>query len=217
MKKFEFKISHFAIDSFFPKARIKTKLQVLEILMEATRYILVNPEIDKNNIAGKIILLIDKMSRLFFLHEGKYYSIVFPFLTRHYDNKLLFSFQNEVEIDSQLISNILSIIKGSSFNTICSLDFADSIYNFETEYNENFWVFLRELLLHEDGYIRYDKDLTGYLEAKTKGEERKHPLNHFDVCYSSSATYKIGIDRDLSEGDFVDLLDIKTDCRYLKY
>lgn len=215
MKKIEFKISRLAADSFFPKERIKNKLQILEILLEATRYMLAAPKVYKKNATGKIVLLVDKMSRLFFLNEGKYYSIAFPFLVEEMD-KIQFSFNNLVDIDFEIISNILSVIKGKSFDALCSLDFADSIYDFESEFNENFWVVLRSLILNEDGYIRYDKDLAGYNEAKKKGHQHRHPIHHFDVCYSNMATYKIGLEEKITEKDFIDLLNIKSDCRYLK-
>ena len=81
-------------------------------------------------------------------------------------------------------------------------------YQEECDENENFLGFLRELLLMEDGYIRYDYD-----EEHKNGD--LHPLNHYDLFYSSHATFKIGLNAILSEDEFVDLLDIKSDCKYL--
>lgn len=215
MKKYEFDIGQSYLELFFPKKRIKTKIQVLEILLEATRFMLVNHAIERKNIDGKIILIVDKMSRLFFFKNERYYSIVFPFYVNEIDNLLHFSFQNDIEVDAHLISNIFSIIKCETFKDKCSLDFAEPIYDYENEFNENFWVFLRELLLFEDGYIRYDKDTENYQLAKGKGEEHKHPLYHFDFFYSSNATFKIGLEKELIDQDFIELLDINTDCKYI--
>ena len=61
----------------------------------------------------------------------------------------------------------------SSFNTDCIFEFADPIATI-VDYNLNFWSFLRELLLYEDGYIRYDYD-----EEHQDG--LLHPLNHYDI------------------------------------
>lgn len=214
MKKIEFDIVPHAIDTFFPKERVKTKLQLLVILLEATRYMLVYPEMKNIVKKGKVTLAIDKMSRLFFEKDEKYYSIVFPFNTYKNGNKLNFTFQN-IDVDSQLISNVISTIKCDSFQNRCSLDFADAMFDFESEL-EDFWVFLRELILIEDGYIRFDKDIEGYNRAKAKGKEHRHPANHYDLYYSNKASFKVGLENEIVMSDFIDLLDIKTDCKYLK-
>ncbi len=96
------------------------------------------------------------------------------------------------------------------------LTLTEPICDYESVCDENFWIFLRELLLMEDGYVRYDYDKATYLIFKEKGEEHKHPLNHYDLFYSSNATFKIGLEERLSEDEFIDFLNIKTDSKYLK-
>ncbi|MCH9740954.1 MAG: hypothetical protein K0U38_08970, partial [Epsilonproteobacteria bacterium] len=158
---------------------------------------------------GKIILKIDKMNRLFFFTNKKYFSIVFPFFVIKEEEDYLFSFKkNKIEIDSRLISQVISIIKCDEFKANCSLEFAQPICDYQDECDENFWEFLRELLLMEDGYIRYDYDAE-------HENGNLHPLNHYDLFYSSDATFKIGLNQELEEKDFLDLLDIKSDCKYL--
>ncbi len=176
--------------------------------MEAIRYMLLNPNVNTEDIAGKIILKIDKMNRLFFFSSKKYFSIVFPFFSIKEGDNYIFSFRNKIEIDSHLISQVISIIQCNEFKADCSLDFVAPIYEYEEEYDENFWIFLRELLLMEDGYIRYDFD-----EEHKNGD--LHPLNHYDIFYSSHATFKIGLDRVLEEDEFIDLLNTKTNCKFL--
>ena len=219
MKKFEFDIDRAFIEKFFPKYRVKTKAHIIEILMEATRYMLLNPSVSPDKVAGKIILYIDKMSRLFFFANQKYFSIVFPFLAHEKDEeeKYKFSFQNNINVDGRLIGQIINIIKCDEFKEKCSVDFVAPICDYEEKCDENFWIFLRELLLMEDGYIRYDYDNDNYKKAKERGEEHKHPLNHYDFFYSSNATFKVGLDTNLKENDFIDLLNIQTNCSYVKY
>ncbi len=206
MKIYKFKISKMFLDVFFRP--IRNKSEVIEVLMEAIRYMLINSNISEENSKGKIILKVDKMSRLFFFTQNKYFSIVFPFFAGEIDNKYFFSFKNQIDIDIRLISQVISIIKCDEFKANCSLDFVAPICDYEEECDENFWIFLRELLLMEDGYIRYDYD-----------EEHKngnlHPLNHYDIFYSSNATFKIGLDDKLREDIFIDLLNINSDCKYL--
>jgi hypothetical protein len=213
MKVYEFNISQVYINKFFKP--IRSKAEVIEVLMEAIRYMLLNPHIEEENKVGKIILKIDKMNRLFFFTDGKYFSIVFPFFAIKEDKNYLFSFKNKIEIDSRLISQVISIIKCDEFKAHCSLDFVAPICEYEEDCDENFWIFLRELLLMEDGYIRYDYDEENYHKFKKRGEEHKHPLNHYDLFYFSHATFKLGLNTVLSEDEFIDLLDINSDCKYL--
>jgi len=216
MKKFEFGLSQGTLDLFFPKERIKTKARIIEVLMEATRHMLINPSVKPKDMIGKMTLYIDKMSRLFFVNDEKYYSIVFPFFALKEGDSLQFSFQNNIDVNSQLISNVLSIIKCETFKHNCSLDFAEPIYEIENDFDEYFWIFMRELLLMEDGYIRYDFDEENHIKAKENGEEHKHPLNHYDLFYSSNASFKIGLEGKINETDFINVLDVNTNCEYLK-
>lgn len=215
MKQYEFDISVSIIEKLFPEERVKTKAQIIEILMEAIRYILINPSVSAEKKAGSLILNIDRMSRLFFIKKNKYVSIVFPFFAFEEDGKLRFTFQNEIDVSPQLISKVISIVKCDKFKEKCSLDFVVPICEYEENCDGNFWIFLRELLLMEDGYIRYDHDLEEYEKAKEKGEEHKHPLNHYDFFYSSNASFKIGLKNELLRDGFIDLLNTRTDCQYL--
>ncbi len=217
MKKYEFKLSKPYLKYFFPEKRIKSKVEVIQILLEATRFMLVNPTvgISDEDVEGKLLLYIDKMSRLFFVKDHKYYSIVFPFLTYKNDEAYKFSYHDNQNIDSRLISQVLSIITCDKFQEKCSLDFISPIYEYEEDHNENFWIFLREILLAEDGYIRYDHDEDGYNIALQKGQEHRHPLHHYDLFYTNKATFKLGLHGSVSDADFYDLLNIKSDCKYL--
>jgi len=227
MKRYEFNIHKGLIEKFFPKKRIKTKAQIIEVLMESIQLILQNNEVSEEKVAGKIVLIVDKMSRLFFISENKYYSISFPFFIEKVDNSFIIKLQkfdyldyiedeNDtfIEVDYQIISNILSFIKCDNFKNQCSLDFITPIDEYE-QYEKKIWIFLRELLLMEDGYIRYDYDLENYKKAKNEGYPHLHPLNHYDLFYSSNATFKIGLLNEINNEDFIDLLNINTDCKYL--
>lgn len=215
MKKFEFFINKSSLDIFFPKYRIKTKVHIIEILMETTKYMLLNPEIKEENSFGKIVLIVDKMSRVFYFTKNKYYSISFPFFVEKLENEIKFGFKNIIEVESRLISQVLQIIKCDEFKEKCSLDFVAPICEFEENCDENFWSFLKDLLLMEDGYIRYDYDKDEYEKFKSKGEEDKHPLNHYDIFYTSSNTFKIGLKDKLSEDQFIDLFDNQKKRNYI--
>jgi len=212
MKQYSFNLSSVIYNKVFPEHRVKTKAHIIEILMETTRYILLqnDPEyvVSYDDSIGKIILYIDKMSRLFFFSENKYYSIVFPFHFLEEDGTYKIVFNSTIEVNSQLISKVISIIKCDEFKAQCSLNFLEPICDAEDDCDEDFWIFLRELLLMEDGYIRYDFD--------SKHQDGDiHPLYHYDIFYSSNATFKVGLHDNLNNNDFIDLVNINTNCKYL--
>jgi len=220
MKQYSFNLSKVINKKVFPHYRIKTKVHIIEILMEVTRFMLLQNDsdfiVDDDNSIGKMILYIDKMSRLFFFDEKKYYSIVFPFHFLEKENKYTIIFKSSIEVNSQLISKVISIIKCDEFKAQCSLDFATPICDAEQDCDENFWEFLRELLLMEDGYIRYDFDQKEYDKAIKRGEQDMHPLNHYDIFYSNSATFELGFEKRLELEKFIDMLDITTDQFFVK-
>jgi len=214
MKKFEFDIAPSILGTIFPNYRIKTKLQILNILLETVRYTFSFPTFQVAKPKGKIVLIVDKMSRLFFYSDDKAYSVVFPFTTQEKDSELHFFYQG-ININSYLISNLIGIIKSDAFMAGNSLDFSESIIDLEHE-NEDFMFILRELILYEDGYVRFDFDEEGYNAAKDNGFEHRHPLHHFDLFYTSNATFKLGVENKLLIEDFIDILNINTDCKYMR-
>lgn len=215
MKEYSFNLNEVYLEKFFPNERVKSKAQIIEILMEAIKYMLLNPSVEADKVNGRIILRIDDMSRLIFVKNEKYFSIVFPFFVFVNEDGYSFRFKNLIEIDSSLTSQVISIIKCDEFKANCSVDFFIPICEYEENCDDNFWVFLKELLLMEDGYIRYDYDEDNYKKFKKVRQEHRHPLNHYDLFYSSNATFKIGLTNIVTEKEFIDFLDVKTNCKYL--
>ncbi|PLK45014.1 hypothetical protein [Emticicia sp. TH156] len=214
MKKFEYHITPWIINKFFPHFRIKNKLEILNILLETVRYITPYNHSSIVETVGKITIIVDKMSRIFFFTEEKAYSITFPFFILEKGDEIKLALNN-IEIDSSLISNLIAIISQGDFLDVNSIDFLDLIINYEVE-SESFLRVLQELLMYEDGYIRYDYDNDGYQEAKRNGWEHRHPLNHFDLFYTNKATFKIGLENKILVDEFIDIVDVKTDCKYMK-
>lgn len=215
MKRFAYSLQESSIDLFFPHERIKTKTQILKVLLEATRYLLFNKP-DSDVSSSKLVLNIKKMSRLFFITDFKYYSINFPFTFIINEGTVLINYKNLIDINSKTISDLLSIINDDRFNSAVCIDFAEPIDTLEAEYDSNLWILLKDLLMMEDGYLRFDKDSEGYSKAKEQGKEHTHPEHHIDVFYSNQNTFKIGLEKTILYDNFVDYLDNQTDCMYLK-
>ncbi|WP_409592054.1 hypothetical protein [Vibrio jasicida] len=201
------------MDSFFNP--IKNKVQTIALLMHSIKYMLINPIVSKERKKGEIIVNIDKMSRIFFSKDDKYFSVTFPFTMKFDGSCYSFSFKNQMDIDSKLTTEVLALINEPNFTSGCSLEFADkiSLYQEDTG-NEHYWNFLREMLVNEDGYLRYDYDNKNYLKHN---KSDIHPLNHLDIFYGSNATFKVGIRRRIKNDEFLDLLNIKTKCNFIAF
>lgn len=208
---FQLDINLSLIKTFFPEERIKDKYKIIEILLEACRYMLYNKKVSKARSQYRMILNKEKMSRLFFVCENKIYSITFPFNINQTKSELSINYKNRLDIDSKNITTLLSILKSTTVESEDCLEFIDPFVS----YDNNLWTTFRDLLLIEDGYVRYDKDEIGFQEAKNNGHENRHPLNHIDIFYTNQASLKIGLKQEYKDTDLIDLMDRDTDCKYL--
>ena len=105
MKTYNYKISQATTVIFFPSQRIKTKKQILKILLETVRVMLVensDENLKEQNSYFKVV--IDKMSRIFYFSDKKYYSIYFPFTYIIDNGKNVISFKNQIDINLKLLS-----------------------------------------------------------------------------------------------------------------
>lgn len=216
MKNYSYKINESNIDLFFPKTRVKTKKQTIKILLETIRTMLVSEAVESTEADLHFRIIIDKMSRLFYFNKQKYYSISFPFTYIIDNGKLSINYKNIVEVDSRIISHLLEIINDSRFDSDNCLDFIDPICEFEDEYGYKLWFLLKEIIMLEDGYVRFDNDPIAFLKAKEDDKEHTHPENHLDIFYTSGNTFKVGLESLAMAEEFVDYFDSKTDCKYLK-
>ncbi len=210
MKKDQFYLDERQVKLLFSPIRRKT--DVIKLLMESIKIMLVNNEMEEDLIKGKMLLHVSKMSRLFYFSDRKYFSINFPFFINKEDNCFLFYSKTVKDIDSRITSDVLGILSPernlTASNSVYDLlEFTSEIEGDEV-YRDIFWSFLKELLLFEDGYIRYDHD-----EERNNG--LNHPLNHLDIFYSSGSTFKIGLTSRIPEDFLLKLLDSQSDCFFL--
>ncbi|MDU9047779.1 MAG: hypothetical protein Q3M30_02940 [Candidatus Electrothrix sp. Rat3] len=205
MKVIERDIFPFKEDEFF--SPIRDKLDYAKLIVYSTRYLLLHVETKGVKCDSKIKLCIDKMSRLFFYKQKKYFSVSFPFSVQIYENEItnISTFSGK-SIDNKSLSSAISILEDSSFNLNPSL----TDYYIESDS----FVFLgiailEEIFQSEPSYIRYDYD-------PSNANEKVHPTNHLDINFTSHGTYKIGLDNEIGKEYFNDILNIRTDCQFLK-
>ncbi len=228
-------IFEFQKDIFF--APLRTKVDYASLIVYSARNLLLDYDVAKERSCGQMKLIIARMSRLFFFAENHIFSVSFPFLVCTDSNKddqddlgghagndfkgdsndadcknwecmrisKIQSYSGR-ELNNESISFIISILKNEKFELNRSL--LDSYINSsEIEY-ENF-LLLEEILQFEPAYIRYDND--------PKNEKGKlHPLHHFDVNYSNYSTYKLGLDKAITNDFLENMLDVATECSYIR-
>lgn len=193
---------------------IRNKIDYARIILLSSRYILINTR-SKKSCSSTLKLKFDKSMRLFFYSGNKFFSLAYPFTVSTEDDKVInIQTLSGKILDSYAISSALTILNDNKFvgnpsltDFYLSWDEADS---FALSIDINLGIsILEEIFQFEPSYIRYDYD-----ETHEKGE--RHPLNHFDICYSSSGTFKIGLEQRIDSVYFENLLDLSTDCIYIK-
>ncbi len=187
---------------------IRSKRDVITLLMKTIK-VLMLPSFPPKKIAGEIILQVAKMNRLFFVRSDKMFSINFPFVAVEEEDCLRFRSIHHAGINSMIASQILAILESSeSMDSREVLQFAEPILDL-CEADGDFWCLFRELLMQEDGYIRYDHD-------PNRSNGHLHPLHHLDIFYTTASTFKLGLNSTISSGHFADLLDVNTNCHYVR-
>lgn len=205
MKLIERDIFPFKENEFF--VPVRDKIDYARVVIYATRYLLLNLPTDGIQCDTQMKLCIDKMSRLFFYRNKKYFSISYPFSVQVDENEITdISTLTGKSIDSKSLSSVISIIEDSSFKLNPSL----TDYYMESDTAEYIGIsILEEIFQSEPAYIRYDSD--------PENENGKiHPINHLDINYSSYGTYKLGLENEIESIFFDDILNIRTDCSFLK-
>lgn len=192
----------------------RSKQEVILLLLYTIRTFDVENDI-QTNTKVKVIISISKMNRIFYILENKIFSVQFPFcvevegekLTRIYDAK------TGLDIDTILLSMLIGIFeKTKNDNFSFEFFFDEVMYNENNLLNVNvdqLWEIVKFISTYDLGYLRYDYD-----------QEHKngllHPINHLDVCLDTAAAYKIGLEKPLNYEMFKDILDITTNCYFLK-
>lgn len=209
---------------------IRKKEDLLKIFFETIRYYIIYDikkrtldNIKKKNIIdnkslldsknyGQVIIKVSKMSRIIYELKNKIFSITFPFnINKTEEGYDIYDSISEIKIDILVISKIINILNNFSSEN-------EDIYEFLSQFDDgdnneevldNIWKIFKKVLFSESGYLRYDYD-----EEHENGNI--HPLNHYDIYYTSRNTFKIGLNDKIDLKKFIDLLDLETDCHYFK-
>lgn len=186
---------------------IRDKIDYARLLVYGARQLLLEIEASETKVSSNMKLIVDKMSRLFFYKDKKYFSVSFPFITTldNENNIVELTTYTGKRLDSQSISAVISIIDSEQFKL------NPSLIDFYLEPNgieSSGLMLLEEIFQFEPSYIRYDND-----SDNEKG--KLHPLNHLDINYSQYSTFKFGLPKEITSDYFENLQNIKTDCSFI--
>lgn len=212
MKILERKIKPFMLDSFF--FPIRSAKEYCTLILRATQLLLSEDETyrfleHEERAQPYIKIIISEFSRLFLYKDSEhYYSCSFPFsITEdNYSGEPIITSKNNVELSFQTISFAMSILNKMKTDSVIDVALTEDnsdpipfdIYNM-----------VENIFQQEFGYLRYDKD-----EERENG--RIHPLFHLDINYAQYCTYKIGLNRNMTNEQFESLIDNAKERRYIE-
>lgn len=206
MRKYTFHLDPYQTELAF--SPIRSKLDYVDKLMFATKLMLFPVHPPENMRGSSIILNVAKMSRLTFISQNKCFSMNFPFVAKeNEDGSFVFSNHAHPSIDHRATSITLGLMNDFRSQNPSALDLAGLIE--EAESVDPFaWKLFMDLLTTEDGYVRYDDD-------PIRENGTRHPRHHLDIFYSNHTTFKLGFRKSTEAEDFIDILNLETDCHFI--
>ncbi|MTI43441.1 hypothetical protein JM93_03862 [Roseibium hamelinense] len=206
MKEFLFELDTFQLKNLFRSFRSKTS--IISFWMHAIKTVLSYARPDRKDVLGLMAIRADKMRRVFVESQGKTFSASFPFSVTETEGDYTFHSDSGIEVDSKLSSEVISAIDTSLiFERSQVLDFADGLSDTSDD-PDALWQLISDLICADDGYLRMDHD-----PDNENGD--LHPLDHIDIFYSQSATFKVGLPSSIKLNQLTDILDLKSNCHFL--
>lgn len=195
---------------------IREKKDILCLMLDTLGFLSYGSSCEQEE--GNLFIKVDKMSRVFYQLDDKYFSITFPFVIEENQKQkgsyCIYDVMEDLQIDNKLISMMKGIIEKVDFTNCTIENLFESIWTdsydediSEKEIESCFNIIMR-VLSSEFGYVRFDYD-------PIHENGNMHPLNHLDINYSGRCTYKLGLKNRIDIDEFIDILDIGTKCSYV--
>lgn len=214
-----YSIEPFKLNLIFDSA-IRHKIDLMKLSLNLMIE-LVNEEVGFNlDEKSNFVLIKSKDTfRYSIIKEDQIMSAILPFRF-NFDENIEFNYNMEV-VDLNDFYVLLSCVDKVKYEIDNGMDLLsddirsliDEVLIQELNLNNTLEYKYKKLLNHmffqEDGYLRFDYD-----EENCDGH--LHPLNHLDVNYSNSSTFKLGIKSRINFHTFWDILRSDTNCFYLE-
>lgn len=207
-----------ADNAFNECGAVRNQVDIIHRILMVTQYLNVfsGSEYFCNSREANLIICVDKMSRVVFTEIDKIHSMHYPFHVVQTPNGLEFYYRDR-KIDQMTIEIIeaqiyqyekISTSFESMFDSFCE---TMDDFSVELEVDKRFyWEVFIFLLAMESGYLRYDHD-----ESVSKEYLNIHPIDHIDFFYSSSNTFKIGLENRILWMELQNIIDIRKRCYFL--
>lgn len=186
------------------QSRIKSKAQIIQILITSMKIVLTDFSTPDENIGQFSIKDEGIIKRIYFTildkenKVMKHFSFIFPFSIIITEKTINFKLVNrDIMIDLYILEILNTLSKNNWFSDSNENNY-DSFTAFEHyidligEFSPDqateaeIWSVIQKLLTFEPGYLRYDYDLENF-------KDKVHPLHHLDVNYSEIGTFKLGL------------------------
>lgn len=161
----------------------------------------------------KLIVHIEKMSRLFYCMNSKVFSFQMPFnIVINSNRQVEICFENLITIDSYLSSMLVTVFENKDCLDGTFIDVYERLDQLlkdrygELSIDEDaFWRLLKELMVFEPGYIRFDDD-------PEHEKPQFHPRFHLDINYENASTFKVEVNKKMNAEDVMALVDLTKPC-----
>ena len=193
---------------------IRCKKDLILILLLFLKLFLIKNTLTDKETTGTVKIIVDKMNRVFFFSENKYFSFNFPFKLDLSNEDNIKFYYNELDVNLKIISILEALLDEEDLLLLHKENIREYYYEYiEDDYEiileEDFINLVNKIIEFEPGYIRYDYD-----DEHNNGN-LLHPLNHLDVNFESNSTFKLGLNKKLKLEEFIDVMNINTDCHFL--
>lgn len=194
---------------------LRTRSEIILVLLKTIRMFDISsffPDSEQE----KVYISINRMSRIFYVLKNKIFSFQFPFSIEVVDEKIrIYERQTNIEITATILSVLISFFEKAKDEMFTFEDFFISIMNEDDRprdiADEQLWEIVKNLATYDLGYLRYDYDEKNFKQDR----EKLHPINHLDICFDQSVTFKLGLDKGMNYLAFKDMLDTTTDCMFI--
>ena len=198
---------------------IRKKCHVIRLIIGVTRLLNVatvenaeglSPTWGNDHI--RLIICIDKMSRVFICSQNQIHSFYYPFSIQMAENRgeIFFETAQISNVTCSALSSVLEDFSDDGLVETLLEKYWDIVADLEIEEPEKTLCgrLITFLLSFEPGYLRFDCD-----ELHQNGDV--HPREHLDINYSSGAAFKVGLEKHLTCEELIDILNTRTSCYYL--
>ncbi|MGP1431705.1 MAG: hypothetical protein ACTTJ4_05260 [Treponema sp.] len=186
---------------------IRSRKDIIELILNLITKEYLSDSQHKQDIS--IIFYMAKMVRVFIYERlDKIHSFNIPFLIKGTHDGFGFFNKQNILITAEIVSFLKTVFHQVDIANPKLYSNIEHIFDILNEYNikeelfDSYFGLIIDLLSFEPGYLRYDHDVDNI--------KINHPEYHIDFNYSQNGTFKLGLNKMLSEYDFINLVDIQS-------